>query len=92
MSVLKFLFETELEFPWSWKEEVRYGDDAGTVRQLKKQVQDALGEDQRDLWEEYHNKGQRLYNLECWKEFERGFVLGVRLMIEVVGRAEDAEY
>ena len=27
MSMLNYLFESELEFPWNWKEEARYGDD-----------------------------------------------------------------
>lgn len=92
MSMLNYLFESELEFPWSWKEEARYGDDTETVHQLKKRMEGALSEDQRSLWDEYHNKGQRFHGLECRKEFERGFVLGVKLLIEVVGRAEDAAY
>lgn len=92
MSILNYLFEMELEFPWSWKEEARYGDDAETVRQLKKRMEDALSADQRSIWDEYHNMGQRLHELECRKEFERGFVLGVKLLIEVAGRAEDAAY
>lgn len=45
MSVLKFLFETELEFPWSWKAEIQYGDDAEGVRQLKKQLEALLSEE-----------------------------------------------
>ena len=36
--------------------------------------------------------GQRLHELECRKEFERGFVLGVKLLMEVAGRAEDTVY
>lgn len=81
-----------MEFPWSWKEELRYGDDTEAVRQLKKRVEETLGENQRDLWSEYHDKELRLYHLECKKEFERGFVLGVKLLMEVVGRAESAEH
>ena len=92
MSILNYLFESELEFPWDWKKEARYGEDTETIRQLKVRVEDALSEDQRSFWDEYHNKGQRLHNLECRKEFERGFVLGVKLLMEVVGRAEDAAY
>ena len=92
MSMLNYLFESELEFPWSWKEEARYGDDTETVRQLKKRMEDALSEDQRSLWDEYHSMGQRLHELECRKEFERGFVLGAKLLMEVAERAEDVAY
>lgn len=92
MSMLNYLFESELEFPWNWKEEARYGDDAETVRQLKKRMEDALSADQRSIWDEYHNMGQRLHELESRKEFERGFVLGAKLLMEVTGRAEDAAY
>lgn len=92
MSVLNYLFKSELEFPWSWKEEARYGDDTETVRQLKKRMEDALSEDQRSFWDEYHSMGQRLHELECRKEFERGFVLGAKLLMEVAERAEDAAY
>lgn len=92
MSMLNYLFESELEFPWSWKEEARYGDDTETVRQLKKRVEDVLSEDQRSIWDEYHSMGQRLHDLECRKEFERGFILGVKLLMEAAGRAEDAAY
>ena len=92
MSILNYLFEMELEFPWSWKEEARYGDDAETVRQLTRRVEDVLSEDQRSIWDEYHSMGQRLHELECRKEFERGFVLGAKLLMEVAERAEDVAY
>lgn len=92
MSILNYLFESELEFPWSWKEEARYGDDTETVRQLKKRVEQTLTEEQRNLWSQYIDKGVQFYDLECRKEFERGFVLGAKLLIEVIGRAEDAAY
>ena len=91
MSVLKFLFETEQEFPWSWKAEIQYGDDAEGVRQLKKQLEALLSEEQIHLWEKYHAKGLQLHHLECRKDFERGFVLGVKLLMEVVDRAEHME-
>lgn len=92
MSILKCLFEMELEFPWSWKEELRYGDDSENVRQLKRQVEEMLHEEQLALWEEYHGKGLQLHHLECRKEFERGLVLGVKLLMEVIARAENIEY
>ena len=41
-----------------------------------------------DFWEKYHTKGLQLHHLECRKDFERGFVLGVKLLMEVVDRAE----
>ena len=91
MSVLKFLFETEQEFPWSWKAEIQYGDDAEGGRQLKKQLEALLSEEQIHLWEKYHAKGLQLHHLECRKDFERGFVLGVKLLMEVVDRSEHME-
>ena len=91
MSVLKFLFETELEFPWNWNAEIQYGDDAEGVRQLKKQLEALLSEEQIHLWEKYHAKGLQLHHLECRKDFERGFVLGVKLLMEVVDRSEHME-
>ena len=91
MSGLKFLFETEQEFPWSWKAEIQYGDDAEGVRQLKKQLEALLSEEQIHLWEKYHAKGLQLHHLECRKDFERGFVLGVKLLMEVVDRSEHME-
>ena len=91
MSVLKFLFETELDFPWSWKAELQYGNDAEEVRQLKKQMESLLSEEQMHLWEEYHTKGLQLHHLECRKGFERGFVLGAKLLMEVAARSENME-
>ena len=92
MSVLKLLFETELDFPWSWKAELQYGNDAGTVRQVKKQMESLLSEEQMPLWEKYHAKGLQLHHLECRKDFERGFVLGVKLLMEVAARSENIEH
>lgn len=91
MSVLKFLFETELDFPWGWKAELQHGDDAEMVRQLKKQMESLLSEEQMHLWEEYHTKGLQLHHLECRKDFERGFVLGAKLLMEVAARSENME-
>ena len=92
MSVLKFLFETELDFPWSWKAELQYGNDAEEVRQLEKQMESLLSEEQMHLWEEYHTKELQLHHLECRKDFERGFVLGVKLLMEVAARSENIEH
>ncbi len=91
MSVLKFLFETELDFPWSWKAELQYGNDAEEVRQLEKQMESLLSEEQMHLWEEYHTKELQLHHLECRKDFERGFVLGAKLLMEVAARSENME-
>ena len=91
MSVLKFLFETELDFPWSWKAELQYGNDAEEVRQLEKQMEALLSEEQMHLWEEYHTKELQLHHLECRKDFERGFVLGAKLLMEVAARSENME-
>ena len=91
MSVLKFLFETELDFPWSWKAKLQYGNDAEEVRQLKKQMESLLSTEQMHLWEKYHTKGLQLHHLECRKDFERGFVLGVKLLMEVATRSENME-
>ena len=91
MSVLKFLFETELDFPWSWKAELQYGNDAEEVRQLEKQMESLLSEEQKHLWEEYHTKELQLHHLECRKDFERGFVLGAKLLMEVAARSENME-
>lgn len=91
MSILKCLFEMGLEFPRSWKEELRYGDDSESVRQLKRQVEGMLHKEQLALWKEYHDKGLQLHHLECRKEFERGLVLGVKLLMEVISRAENIE-
>ena len=91
MSVLKFLFETELDFPWSWKAELQYGNDAEEVRQLEKQMESLLSEAQMHPWEEYHTKELQLHHLECRKDFERGFVLGAKLLMEVAARSENME-
>ena len=91
MSVLKLLFETELDFPWSWKAELQYGNDAEEVRQLEKQMESLLSEEQMHLWEEYHTKELQLHHLECRKDFERGFVLGAKLLMEVAARSENME-
>ena len=91
MSVLKFLFETELDFPWSWKAELQYGNDAEEVRQLEKQMESLLSEEQMHLWEEYHTKELQLHHLECRKDFARGFVLGAKLLMEVAARSENME-
>ena len=92
MLILEFLFNAQLELPGSWTAEIQYGKDAEIVRQLKKKIEAGLSEEQRLLWDEYSSKGVQPHHLECWKDFERGFVLGMKLLMEVVERSEHMEY
>ena len=90
MTILKFLFEAELDFPRDWESEARFGRAAESARRLEQAAEELPGEEGA-LWREYRDLTARLRGLECRREFERGFVLGAKLLMEVAARAGSEE-
>ena len=82
-SVIRYLFGSELSFPRSWREENRYGDLTETVRQLQEQATALLEQAAPGFGDAYQEKIRQLHNLECEREFERGFLLAAELFAEL---------
>lgn len=90
-SMMEFLFSSELSFPGSWTEEHRLGKELEEITKLRNQVRKLLEQEHHSLWEAYQKKAQALQNQDCRAEFERGFLIAVKLMLEVFRRISEEE-
>ena len=82
--MLDFLFNSEISFPKSWERENRLGNLVEAVQELSANIETLLGEECLESWKQYQNQIQKLQNLNCQIEFERGFVIGTELLVEVM--------
>lgn len=78
--VLRFLFSSNLTYPGTWEEENALGSLSETVQLLAGRLKAV----QPELWAEYWQQAEALRDLERWAEFERGFLMGVQLMVEAM--------
>ena len=84
-SIVKSLFYSELCFPGTWEEEASFGRLSESVQSLSEKLRAA----QPELWAEYQEQAAALRELECWTEFERGFLMAARLMTEVMRKTPE---
>lgn len=81
-SIIKFLFASSLEFPGTWEQEDTFGRLSESVQGLAERLEKA----QPELWTEYRRQAEALRDLDRRAEFERGFLMAIRLMAEVMQR------
>ena len=87
-SIIRYLFGCEIAFHKSWREENQYGALIEAARQMDERAKALLEEGQAGFWAEYQEQSRRLQNTACEREFERGFLLASRLLLEVIEKAE----
>lgn len=78
--IIKLLFSSEVTFPNSWEEDAVFGTLSETVQMLSKQLHSA----EPELWEAYQKQAEALHDQERQMEFERGFLMAVQIMSEVL--------
>lgn len=88
-SMMEFLFSSEFSFPGSWMEEHHLGKDLEEITKLRNQVRERLEQEHHGLWEAYQKKAQALQDRDCRAEFERGFLIAAKLMLEVFHRISE---
>lgn len=81
-SIIKFLFTSNLGFPGSWEQENAFGRLSESVQTLAERLEAA----QPELWAEYQQQAEALRDLDRRMEFERGFLIAIRLTAEVMQR------
>ena len=84
--MLDFLFNSEISFPKSWERESQLGNLVEAVQGLSANMETLLGVEHLESWQQYQDQVQQLQNLNCQIEFERGFLIGAELLVEVMTR------
>ena len=84
--MLDFLFNSEISFPKSWERESQLGNLVEAVQDLSAKIETLLGVEHLESWQQYQDQVQQLQNLNCQIEFERGFLIGAELLVEVMTR------
>lgn len=79
-SIIQLLFSSGITFSSSREEDSKLGSLSESVQQSVRQLYSA----QPELWEKYQAQAEELHNLERQIEFERGFLMAVHLMQEVM--------
>ena len=84
--MLDFLFNSEISFPKSWERESQLGNLVEAVQDLSAKIETLLGVEHLEFWQQYQDQAQQLQNLNCQIEFDRGFLIGAELLVEVMTR------
>ena len=84
--MLDFLFNSEISFPKSWERESQLGNLFEAVQDLSAKIETLLGVEHLEFWQQYQDQVQQLQNLNCQIEFDRGFLIGAELLVEVMTR------
>ena len=84
--MLDFLFNSEISFPKSWERESQLGNLVEAVQGLSANMETLLGVEHLESWQQYQDQVQQLQNLNCQIEFDRGFLIGAELLVEVMTR------
>ena len=84
--MLVYLFNSEISFPKSWDRESQLGNLVEAVQELSAKIEALLGVEHLEFWKQYQDQVQQLQNLNCQIEFERGFLIGAELLVEVMTR------
>ena len=76
-SILKWLFESELNIPMEQEE-------AEKVIDAKEDVNVRIPQELREKWQTFLNKQDSYHEWERRMEFDRGFYLAVRIILELL--------
>ena len=83
-SILQWLFESELSIPMESEEEYRYAEAGERVISAKEDVNVRIPQELRERWQTYLNQQDSYHEWERRVEFDRGFYLAVRLILELL--------
>lgn len=83
-SMLEWLYESELSIPMGQEEEYQYAEAGDKVIEAREEVQARLPLELREVWQIYQDKQGFYHDWERRVEFERGFYLAVRLILELL--------
>ena len=82
-SILKWLFESELNIPMEQEEAYQYAEAGERVIDAKEDVNLRIPQELREKWQTFLNKQDSYHEWERRIEFERGFYLATRLILEL---------
>lgn len=84
--ILDILFQSDLSFVQDEKSEEEYSKFLDDVIQAESAVKAKLSQSQWNLVNTYLETIQRLHPLEYQAQFERGFLIGGKLIIEMISQ------
>lgn len=83
-SILQWLFESELSIPMEREEAYQYEEAGEKVIGAKEDVNLRIPQELRERWQTYLNQQDSYHEWERRVEFERGFYLATRLILELL--------
>ena len=83
-SIIDSLFSSDFQFAPNWKLEDEYASILNIVSQAEDAVKKMLSPKQWALVSDYTGQIQNLHALNDLSQFRRGFILGAKIMLEVV--------
>ena len=89
-SILKWLFSSDLCIGRGEKEERNLAKENAAVMDAAEKLSASLPPELQLAWCDYANRVERFQDLERQNEFERGFVVAVFLMLELINKGNQA--
>ena len=89
-SILKWLFSSDLCIGREEKEERNLAKEGAAVMEAAEKLSACLPPELHQAWRDYAARVERFQDLERQNEFERGFVVAVFLMLELINRGNQA--
>ena len=89
-SILKWLFSSDLCIGREEKEERNLAKEGAAVMEAAEKLSAGLPPELQLAWRDYKDQVERFQDLERQNEFERGFVVAVFLMLELINRGNQA--
>ena len=83
-SILKWLFESELNIPMEQAEAYQYAEAGERVIDAKENVNVRIPQELREKWQTFLDKQDSYHEWERRMEFDRGFYLAVRIILELL--------
>lgn len=83
-SILQWLFESELNIPMEQEEAYQYAEAGEKVIDAKEEVNLRIPQELREKWQTFLNKQDSCHEWERRMEFDRGFYLAVRIILELL--------
>ena len=85
-SILDWLFASELTVQLSEQEERRYARESEAVTAAAEKLAASLPPELQATWNDYKERSEHFHDRERQDEFERGFCMAFRLMLELMGK------
>ena len=89
-SILKWLFSSDLCIGREEKEERNLAKEGAAVMEAAEKLSAGLPPELHQAWRNYKDQVERFQDLERQNEFERGFVVAVFLMLELINKGNQA--